>query len=538
MVIKLMDMTLTDLLADKTLGAGNFVYRLAEAGLGDKTLLTLDDDIPLGLSKIPKTLSVATILKFADSIATWYQSIGVEPKDPVGLWFDDNILYFLNYIALTRIGAIPVHINGDLAPAVTAEFVKRVGARNIVLQASRTSLLAPHIARHETLVLLREIESVPHNLPPSYRTFHHLPDDPVLIAHSSGTTGMPKAVQFNHEGFIFGVKKEFSRLVGTRVLSALPHSHASAISVLMSAMLRGCQIKIQTRKSPEELLTSIGRFKPDLFCSFPKVYVDLCRAELEESDLDSIQYWLSTGDANHEPHIRRLMTFGRHLRDGVWHAGSCFIDNLGSSEFGFAAFRNVHRPGVKSDERYDRCIGRAFDWVDAEVLDDVGNVLPPGTVGKLGVRSRSVTPGYWNDTLLSEKNRLGGYWLTGDLVYRSEEGIYYHVDRTSDAIVTRDGILYSCQAEELVLKNCKEIFDCSIVGVDVANGEKVAVLTAEVTQMVNKDELLARLNKLFAQYGLPKLHKLIFEEARRDTGVTGKKLKRVLRTRLAETAES
>lgn len=533
-----MEKTFTDLLADEALGAGNFVYKLAEAGLGNKTLLVLDDEAQIGSNKIPSILNVAKILMYADSLATWYESIGVEPKDPVGLWFDDNILYFLNYIALTRIGAIPVHINGDLAPAVTADFARRVGVRNIVIQTARTAQLAPYIARHESLILLREIESVPLTLTKSYRAFNHLPDDPVLIAHSSGTTGTPKAVQFNHEGFMFGVKKEYSRLVGTRVLSALPHSHASAISILMSAMLRGCQIKIQTRKTPDELLSSIRHFQPDLFCSFPKVYVDLCRARLEEADLDSIQYWLSTGDANHESHIRRLMTFGRHYRDGAWHAGSCFIDNLGSSEFGFAAFRNVHRPGVRTDERYDRCIGRPFDWVEAVVLDDEGNVLSPGTVGKLGVRSRSVTPGYWNDTLLSEKNRLSGYWLTGDLVYRNEEGIYYHVDRTSDAIVTCDGVLYSCQAEELVLKNCNEIFDCSIVGVDTENGEKVAVLTAEVTQMVNRDELLERLNTLFVQNGFPKLKKLIFEEARLDTGVTGKKLKRVLRTRLTEVTKS
>lgn len=532
-----MNMRMKDLLADDTLGAGNFVYKLVESGLGGGISLFLDDELSMGSCGIYKEISAETIVRYADSIATWYKTIGIEPKDPVGLWFDDNILYFLHYVALTRIGAIPVFINGELTPEVTADFVRRVGAQNVVLQAGRLVQLAPHIAKHDALILLHKVESIPLDLPGEYRAFRHLPDDPVLIAHSSGTTGTPKAVQFNHEGFIFGVKRELSRLVGTRVMSALPHSHASAVSILMSAMLRGCQIKIQTRKAPDQLLAAIGLFKPDLFCAFPKTYVDLCRSNLESANLDSIQYWLSTGDANHESHIRRLMTFGRYFRDGDWHRGSCFIDNLGSSEFGFAAFRNVHKPGQRANERYDRCIGRPFDWVDAAVLNDAGDELPFGEVGKLGVRARSVTPGYWNDTLLSEKNRLGGYWLTGDLAYRTNNGVFYHVDRISDAIATRDGMLYSCQAEELVLKNCEEVFDCSIVGVEESNGERVAVMTAEVTQEVDQTALLERVNKLFARQGFPKLHRLVFEESRRDTGVTGKKLKRVLRTRLSEVAE-
>ena len=60
-----------------------------------------------------------------------------------------------------------------------------------------------------------------------------------MIGHSSGTTGTPKAVRFDHQGFIFGVKQEVSRMVGRRIMTALPHSHASALSILMSALIRG-----------------------------------------------------------------------------------------------------------------------------------------------------------------------------------------------------------------------------------------------------------------------------------------------------------
>ena len=64
------------------------------------------------------------------------------------------------------------------------------------------------------------------------------------------------------------------------------------------------------------------------------------------------------------------------------------------------------------------------------------------------MRAPTITPGYWNDSLLTVRSRLAGYWLTGDLVYRDGNGELFHVDRVPDAIKTRSGMVYSLVVEE------------------------------------------------------------------------------------------
>ena len=523
-----------ELLRDPELGAGNFVDKWVSSGAPCAGTISLDGSLELGAAGSVVELGWPELAGLASRISLRYLDLGVEPKDPVALWFEDTVHYLLHYVALTRLGALPVFVNFGLDPRVALQFIRSVGAQQIVTTGVGRARLAgePSVAQHDVHSEhwfggdARDEREAPAH-------FRHQPDDPVLVGHSSGTTGVPKAVRFDHGGFFYGVRRELHKQVGARVLSALPQSHASALSIVMTACLRASALRIQTDKRPLALIRAVETFRPDLFVSFPKAYVDLCRLDLQRYDLSSIAYWLSTGDANHESHIRRLMEQGHHLRpDGTRAPGSSFIDNLGASELGFAAFRNVHRPGG-GERRYARRIGRPFDWVDAAVLDAQGGKMGPFQVGRLGVRAPSVTPGYWNNSLLTEKNRVAGYWLTGDLAYQDDDNVFFHVDRTPDAIVTARGVVYSCQAEELVLKHFPEVFDCSIVAARRADGAVVAVVVAELDGAPATEDLLGRVNQVLEQHGVPPLAELRVEATPQDLGVTGKKLKRALRERLA-----
>ena len=528
------DLQLRQLLADPDLGAGNFISRIAQEEFSAGQTISLDEPARLPDGAETQELSLKQLLDNAELLARWYAGQGVDAKDPVALYFDDSVDYLIHYVALTRMGALPVFINGGMDESIAVDFIHHVAPMFVMTDTTRRQQLRKAGLR---IVDFDATACDFYRGGSNYRVFTHGPNDPVLVAHSSGTTGRPKAVRFNHAGFFYGVRQEINRQVGERVLSALPQSHASALSILMTVLVRGACILLQTRQNPLGILESIERFRPDLFCSFPKIYVDLCRLDLERWDLSSIAYWLSTGDANHEPHIRQLMTYGNHPdSDRTVIPGSLFIDNLGSSELGFAAFRNVHRPG-DSPERYGRRIGHPFDWVEAAILDETGTTLPAFRVGQLGVRAESVTAGYWNDSLRSEKNRLAGYWLTGDLAYVDDDGVFFHLDRTSDCVITREGVLYSCQAEELVLKHLPEIFDCSVVGVEGHRGGIHATIAVEMRDSrdeVQAEEMLTEINRVMAEKALPRITFLTFESALLDLGVTGKKLKRVLRERLAE----
>ncbi|MCU1644917.1 MAG: hypothetical protein JWN03_5192 [Nocardia sp.] len=461
----------------------------------------------------------------ATGIAAGFHRAGVRAKDPVGIFVSEGARYLVNFAALTKLGAIPVFINSYLDPAVATKIFEKVGVTHFVTDVDHDV---------DSVGAVKHLSEPYDGAGDDFTPYEHALNDPVLIAHTSGTTGVPKAVQFNHGGFYYGVYRQRTAELGKRILSALPQSHGSAISVVMSAVVRGATIRLVTDRTPRTLAAGIAEFRPALVAAFPRAFVDLCRLDLDRYDLSSVARWMSTGDANHETHIRELIRHGTYTgRDGMTASGSLFIDNFGSSEFGFAMFRNVHAPGT---DRYGRCIGKPFEWVDVRVLGDNDKPAPPLTVGRLALKSPTMTAGYWNDTSRSEKNRLSGYWLTGDLAFQDDRGLCYHVDRTTDKIVYSDGETYSALAEELVMAEIDEIFDCSLVstydqatdGRGTTRGE--IILTVDVRHDgVDSEVLRSRVNVVLRDAGMPTVDKLMVQSSGGYLGVTGKALKRDMR---------
>lgn len=518
-----------ELINDPTIGAGNFIYKLYQKKIqNERALIYLDQPFLDHRNDLIFELSIDYIVDVANRYAAYYYKIGIMPRDPVVLFFDEGINYFLQFVAITSIGAIPIFMNGSLDNELVVLLTECAHTKFFITSSERAKRIRPILYDKKYSLHLIELDQVSLSeikLRPDFYNYHD--DDTVLLVHTSGTTGIPKIVQFTHGSMFFGIRSQLKKQPGHRILSLLPHSHGSSVTILMSTLLRLTTIKIQTQKEPKQVLKTVEDYQPDLVVAFPKMFVDLCRHEQQFKDynLSSIQYWLSTGDANHEPHIRALIAQGYHIDNGIKKPGSVFIDNLGSSEFSFAMFRNIH---TSTSNNYDRCIGTPFKWMDSAVLSESGSILPPYTVGFLGVRSCSVTKGYWNNSLLTEKNRLLGYWLTGDLVYRDENEVYYHVDRVSDKIETAQGVLYSCQAEEWILKNLECIFDLSFVEFNNINNQKNIAALVELRQNATNtdlDWLKNEINNLLTIRSWPNINKIKIQSSHEDTGITGKKLK-------------
>ncbi|MCG8468925.1 MAG: AMP-binding protein, partial [Gemmatimonadetes bacterium] len=266
-----------------------------------------------------------------------------------------------------------------------------------------------------------------------------------------------------------------------------------------------------------------------------RTFVELAEMERDRAEFDSVTTWINSGDAAHEPHIRRLVEHGHHERGGQRVEGSQFVDGLGSSEMGHSSFRIIH---TAYSECYDRCVGVPQSWVEAVVLDDVGRPVPDGTVGRLGVRSPSVTPGYWNASTLTHRSRVNGYWVTGDLVYRDHLGCFYHVDRITDRIATATGLLYSLQTEECILKHHDAVEDCTVVGVPDRTSpdleSAIALAVPRRGHRLDSATLEASVNRILGALDRPLLERVeIVDRDDIPVGVTGKVLKRTIRDRFA-----
>ncbi|MFI0944272.1 class I adenylate-forming enzyme family protein [Streptomyces sp. NPDC021020] len=533
------------LAADPDLGAGNVLPKLFEHG-ADPGGPGAAFDQPVDGHPAGSELTLGGLRERVAARAAWWHERGIGPRDPVAVYVSGSADTLLTFLALTWLGAIPALMNQYLAGDTAAAYLRKLRGTALVTDPAHRERLAGHdlgdLALHADAAETGTGD--PERAPAPYR--HHA-DDPIAVTHSSGTTRMPAAVVHSHAS-LFAAMRLF-RLTAprargaARMLSALPAAHAAGISALnMALCLRSDLLFLSTQNDGAAVVDAIERWRPTGVLGFAATWAQMARQDLAARDLESVSLWFNTGDCAHEPHIRRLVAAGSRetaTRDGVRRMpGSSFVDGLGSTEMGHSAFHITH---TRTTERYGRCVGVPHGFAEVALLDTVtGREVPPGEVGQLGLRAPTLAPGYWNDSAATYRNRLGGYYLTGDLMYRDEDGYYFHVDRAVDAVDLGGGErLYTAMSEERILAACPDVHDCTVVSDRV--GEQVVtdvLLALHEGADPDADRTPAVRGALTAAAAATLRRVVVITDADLITGPTGKVRKFLMRQQhRARTAE-
>jgi acyl-coenzyme A synthetase/AMP-(fatty) acid ligase len=471
------------LAADPELGAGNVLLRLAEHGADlDMPRVTFDTGFDAIAAWAP--LSLRTLTERVAARAEWFARRGIGRRDPVAVYVTSAADVVLNFLALTWLGAIPALMNGSMPAEIAVEYIRRLRATGVILDDDHAGLAALDLGAPILGDAAETGTGDPARAPAHYR--HH-PEDPVAITHSSGTTRMPAAVVHSHQGLFAAVRAvrltEPRQHGPVRELSAFPQAHTAGIIILNEALCNGYELLCLSEQggtfagSGEVIIDAIERWRPTAVFGFAVTWAELARYDLTARDVSSVRFWSNSGDCAHEAHIRRLVAVGSHHaygKDGVVSLpGSRFNDTLGSTEMGYGGFGISHHPG---SERYNRCVGKAQPFAEIVLVDPrTGEEVPAGQVGMVAMKSPTLAIGYWNDSVNTFRTRLNGYYLTGDLMYRDEDGYFYHVDRATDAVDLGGGNwLYTALSEERILSRCPDVRDCTVLA---ARGDDGRLIT-------------------------------------------------------------
>jgi acyl-coenzyme A synthetase/AMP-(fatty) acid ligase len=539
--------------SDTELGAGNVLERLKAYGRAlDEPVLWTDGNWQAPDGDRPEALTLGQLNEAVETYAGWYAGQGVRPRDPVAIHSYSSAEFAVNFLALTALGAIPSFVNGNLPPDIAREYIRRQGAVGAFTDPEHHQVLSGSGPGFR--VTAADIRPEHRELLPPSHPYRHDPTDPVLISHSSGTTGMPKGVPHTHRTLMYAQVHRLRYSTGTdmeRTLVGLPGAHNAMVATLLYCLLLRTDIKLLSSQRGTAVLDAIEEFRPTTVLAFAGTFGEMAAEDLTARDLSGVQVWFNTGDAAHEAHIRALVQHGSHVKIGkdlrrTRVDGSVFVDGLGSSEAGYSVFHNRH---TKDTSAYSRCVGKPISFAEAAVLAEDGTPLQPGEIGRLGLKSPTLTPGYWNDSLTWHRMRLGGYWLTGDLAHQDEQGNFYHLDRAPDAIRTGKGILFSTRTEELLLAELPELADCTVVGVAPegvradwdGDGEAEAYALLQLADEDGGDDggdrdeaWTGRVNAALAAAGLPPVTRALrMKPDDVAKGATGKVLKRVMRDRFA-----
>lgn len=487
------------LAADQELGAGNALLRLAEHGADmDMPRVTFDTDVDGIAAWTP--MSLRTLTERVAARADWFARHGIRRRDPVAIYVTSAADVHLNFLALTWLGAIPALMNGGMPADIAVEFIRRLRATGVVLDADHEDMAGRDLGAPVLGYAEQTGTGVPSAAPAHYR--HH-PDDPVAITHSSGTTRMPAAVVHSHHGLFAAVRAvrltEPRQHGPVREMSAFPQAHTAGVIILNEALCNGYELLCLSgqggafERSGDVIIDAIERWHPTAVYGFAVTWAELARYDLTQRDVSSVRFWSNSGDCAHEAHIRRLVAVGSHhaYRDGqvVSLPGSRFNDTLGSTEMGYGGFGISHR---FDSDRYGRCVGKAQPFAEIILIDtETGRQVPDGEVGMVAMKSPTLALGYWNDSASTFRTRLNGYYLTGDLMYRDGDGYFYHMDRVSDAVDLGDGWLYTALSEERILSSCADVRDCTVLAARGDDGtliiEVLLLLTADADADRDRD---------------------------------------------------
>jgi acyl-CoA synthetase (AMP-forming)/AMP-acid ligase II len=179
---------------DLRVGAGNVLLMLAEHGADQDTpRVTFDVDVDGIPAWTPFSLS--TLTDRVAARAEWFAGKGIGRRDPVAIYVTSSADVFLNFFALTWLGAIPALMNGNMPIEIAAEYVRRLRGTGVVVDADHAELREYDLGVPVLGDAAETGAGDPSKAPPHFR---HDGEDPVAITHSSGTTRMPTAVVHSH----------------------------------------------------------------------------------------------------------------------------------------------------------------------------------------------------------------------------------------------------------------------------------------------------------------------------------------------------
>ncbi len=459
--------------------------RTVERGLGDKPCLRAPGVSWTYADLLDHTNRIAAVL---------VDDLGLVPGNRVLLRSANNPMMAACWLAVAKAGGVVVAVMPLLRARELAAIIDKAQVGLALCDEDLCEELAS--AQTSAPVLSRlvpfgrpeaELERLMETKDGTFTACDTASDDVVLIAFTSGTTGVPK---------------------GTL------HFHRDVMAIC------DCFPRSILRASPELLADAIARFKATVCFSTPLAYRAML-SQASSAELSSLTKCVSAGETLPVPVFQ------------AWEdaTGIRIIDGIGATEIlhiFISSPESEIRPGAT---------GRVVPGYKARVLDDDGRPLPTGSVGRLAVR------GPTGCRYLADERQKGyvfdGWNVTGDAYRMDEDGYFWFQARADDMIVSAGYNIAGPEVEAVLLEH-PGVAECAVVAApDTERGHIVkAFVIAAQDRAANADlaaELQDFVKQRIAPYKYPRA--VEFLDALPKSG-TGKIQRFVLRQREVELARA
>ncbi|MFA1545838.1 long-chain fatty acid--CoA ligase [Actinomadura chokoriensis] len=487
-------------------------------------------------------LSYAFIDSVANQVANLLRSRGIGPGDKVAL-SSPNLPYFpMVYFGVLKAGAVVVPLNVLLKPREIAyhlgdsdakAFFCFEGTPELPLgemgyagfeQADGCEhyfLLPADPAAAESPIAGAELFwAALAGQPGTFDTARTGPDDTAVIIYTSGTTGQPKGAELTHSNLLSNAMVDdtlFYRTLHDTSLVTLPLFHIFGQTCVMNVgFYRRATLVMQPRFEAEQAVALMVKEKVNIFAGVPTMYWGLLTDDTSAADVAEIK-----------KNLRVAVSGGSALPMEVLKGIKSKFDvdvleGYGLSETSpVASFNRPDRPTKPGS------IGLPVWGVEMKLIDDDWKEIEGEGPGEIAIRGHNIMRGYYNRPEETEASIRDGWFRTGDVARRDEDGYYYIIDRSKDMIIRGGYNVYPRELEEVLMTH-PDVSLAAVVGVEhPSHGEEIkAYVIRKPGAAVTEDELVAWGKEQFANYKYPRI--VEFRDELPMTA-TGKILKRELR---------
>lgn len=310
-------------------------------------------------------------------------------------------------------------------------------------------------------------------------------EDPTLLHYTSGSTGKPKGIVLVQEAMVQQLQTSRWVLDLTEEdiywCTADPGWVTGTVYGIFGPMLTGATTLILGgRFSPENWYGAIEEYGVTVWYSAPTAFRMLMGAgqkQVKKYDFSSLRHILSVGEPLNPEVIRwGIDTFNLRIHDTWW-----------MTETGAHIICNFQCLPIKLGS-----MGRAIPGVEAAIIDNQGNVLPPYEMGNLAIKKGwpSMMRSIWNREELYDTYFINDEWyISGDSAYMDEDGYFWFQGRIDDVIMTSGERVGPFEVESKLLEH-EAIVEAGVIGKpDPVRGEIIKAFIALHQGYEPSDEL-------------------------------------------------
>jgi acetyl-CoA synthetase len=395
-------------------------------------------------------VSFAEMADRSDRVATWLEHLGVGKGDRVILMLGNQVELWESMLAVAKLGAIIMPTTAALGPADLADRIDRGGARFVIANAADAPKFDDVAGDYIRIAVGSAVDGW-HSYADAYDTPSAGPftsrttvDDSMLIYFTSGTTSKPKLVEHSQISYPVGHLSTMA-WIGVRpgdvhLAISSPGWAKHAWSCYFAPWIAEATIFVYnySRFDAAALLNQIRRAEVNTFCAPPTVWRMLIQSDLGPKP-EGLREILGAGEPLNPDVIAQVeRAWGLTIRDG-----------FGQTETTLQVGNTPGQP-VKPGS-----MGRPMPGVPVVLVDPLTG--EPADEGEICLALQdnplNLMTGYLGDPQRNEAAMARGYYHTGDVASRDENGYITYIGRTDDVFKCSDYKVSPFELESVLIEH-------------------------------------------------------------------------------------